>query len=496
MTTLRTRTRTGVWQFVRHYLEMVVAMVLGMVLLGPLESALLNPLGWAAVRGVPQLEALIMASNMTVAMVVWMRHRGHGWATTNEMAAAMYLPFLVLFPLLWLGPDHPGHHARRRSPADAGGDGRRDGAAPRRVPPATTTEIVPDRATAVEESALATESPPAQNATVTRSSAPRPTEPGSSGLALPDRPVKPELGFHTRFVTPGNYRLWAQSRLADGRRSRRPVHRHHPEMKGTTRTPTLPLDGRVALVAEDPLRRIAIGAASPGGWSLTGRRSSCTPGPRTTRSSRGAPMPAARRPLVAEIRDAGGRAEQVAADLADPDAPARLVTVARTAFGHLDILVANHARSSAQTLEQLTADELDLSHAVNTRATLLLAQAFTAQHDGRRGGRILLFTSGQYHGAMPEELPYIASKGALHQVTRSVAAHLMPRGITVNCIDPGPNDTGYADAATRAAVAAANPGRRWGTPTDTARLLAWLTSDEADWITGQVIASDGGWSAR
>ncbi|MGY1664888.1 SDR family oxidoreductase [Geodermatophilus sp. SYSU D00696] len=48
----------------------------------------------------------------------------------------------------------------------------------------------------------------------------------------------------------------------------------------------------------------------------------------------------------------------------------------------------------------------------------------------------------------------------------------------------------------RAAVAAANPGRRWSTPTDTARLVAWLVSDEAEWITGQVIASDGGWSAR
>jgi hypothetical protein len=103
MTTPRTWARTPAWQFVRHYLEMVVAMVLGMVLLAPLEAALLNPLGWAAVYAVPELEALIMASNMTVAMVVWMRHRGHGWAATNEMAAAMYLPFLVLFPPLWLG---------------------------------------------------------------------------------------------------------------------------------------------------------------------------------------------------------------------------------------------------------------------------------------------------------------------------------------------------------------------------------------------------------
>jgi NAD(P)-dependent dehydrogenase (short-subunit alcohol dehydrogenase family) len=81
-------------------------------------------------------------------------------------------------------------------------------------------------------------------------------------------------------------------------------------------------------------------------------------------------------------------------------------------------------------------------------------------------------------------------------VTPSLATALMPRGITVNCIDPGPNDTGYADERTRAAVAALNPGRRWSTPADTARLVAWLVSDEAAWITGQVIASDGGWSAR
>jgi 3-oxoacyl-[acyl-carrier protein] reductase len=186
----------------------------------------------------------------------------------------------------------------------------------------------------------------------------------------------------------------------------------------------------------------------------------------------------------------------VSADLADPTAPALLVAAARQAFGHLDVLVANHARSSAQTLEQLTAEEIDLSYAVNTRATLLLVQALASQHDGRRGGRVVLFTSGQYHAAMPEELPYTASKGALHQLTPSLAAHLMPRGITVNCIDPGPNDTGYATAGEWTHVARKNPGRRWGKPVDTARLVAWLISEEADWVTGQVIASDGGWSTH
>ena len=201
--------------------------------------------------------------------------------------------------------------------------------------------------------------------------------------------------------------------------------------------------------------------------------------------------------LVDELRAAGGRVEHVSLDLSEPDAPAALVAAARDAFGHLDAVVANHARSSGQSLEELTATELDLSHAVNTRGSLLLVKAFAAQHDDTRpGGRVLLFTSGQYTGAMPTELPYIATKAALHELTGSLAVHLAPRRITVNCINPGPNDTGYADDEARAAVAALNPGGRWSTPTDTARLVAWLLSDEADWVTGQTIASDGGWSSR
>ncbi|MGY1605288.1 hypothetical protein [Geodermatophilus sp. SYSU D00815] len=69
----------------------------------------------------------------------------------------------------------------------------------------------------------------------------------------------------------------------------------------------------------------------------------------------------------------------------------------------------------------------------------------------------------------------------MHQLTPSLAVALMPFGITVNCIDPGPNDTGYADERTRAAVVAANPGRRWSAPADTTRPVAWPVRDEAEW---------------
>lgn len=97
--TITSRTRP----LVRHYLEMVAAMVVGMVVLGPVWRLGLNAAGAGALLDRPELAALVMATNMTVAMTAWMRYRGHRWAATAEMAAAMYVPFVVLFVPLWLG---------------------------------------------------------------------------------------------------------------------------------------------------------------------------------------------------------------------------------------------------------------------------------------------------------------------------------------------------------------------------------------------------------
>jgi hypothetical protein len=95
--------RVRVAHVVRHYLEMVVAMVVGMVALDPIWSAAGDALGWSAVLGRPGPAALIMATNMSIAMSAWMRYRRHGWPATAEMVAAMYVPFLVLFPPMWAG---------------------------------------------------------------------------------------------------------------------------------------------------------------------------------------------------------------------------------------------------------------------------------------------------------------------------------------------------------------------------------------------------------
>jgi hypothetical protein len=103
MATPTTLRRPALRRFVGHYLEIVVAAVAGMVVLGPVESMLLNPIGWAEVVANFEAAMLVMATNMTVAAAAWMRFRRHGWAAIAEMAVAMYAPFMVLFPPLWLG---------------------------------------------------------------------------------------------------------------------------------------------------------------------------------------------------------------------------------------------------------------------------------------------------------------------------------------------------------------------------------------------------------
>lgn len=198
--------------------------------------------------------------------------------------------------------------------------------------------------------------------------------------------------------------------------------------------------------------------------------------------------------IEAVIAAIGGETAHGGFDLSRPDAPAALFEAAREAFGHVDVLVCNHASSGPDgSLADVTAEMLDEHWAVNARASLLLAQAFARHHDdARRGGRIVLMTSGQGRGPMPGEIAYATSKGALAAITLTLADELADRGITVNCVNPGPTDTGWATPELLAAVADRLPAGRWGEPDDAARLIAWLVSDAGRWMTGQVLDSEGG----
>ncbi|MER5443289.1 SDR family oxidoreductase [Streptomyces sp. NPDC002790] len=186
------------------------------------------------------------------------------------------------------------------------------------------------------------------------------------------------------------------------------------------------------------------------------------------------------------------------ADLTEPGAPARLVQDAAEALGgRLDIVVANHALSGSDgTLDTIDAAMLDAHWAVDARSVLLLVQAFArhrSPYEGAPGGRVVMMTSGQdIADGMPDEIAYALQKGALASVTRTLATALAPQGVTVNTVNPGPVDTGYLDGEAYDSIAELFPAKRWGMPDDPARLIAWLATDEAAWITGQVIDSEGG----
>jgi 3-oxoacyl-[acyl-carrier protein] reductase len=179
----------------------------------------------------------------------------------------------------------------------------------------------------------------------------------------------------------------------------------------------------------------------------------------------------------------------IEADFADPAAPARVVTAAREAIGPLDVLVVNHARSGLGRLDELTAEHLDAFLHENVRASLLLVKEFAAQFEDS-SGRVVLITSGAHNDPMTREVAYAVSKGALAIATRTLADELADRGITVNCINPGPTETGWglADIDPKPRM----PFARWGEPDDAARLVEFLCSEDGRWITGQVIDSEGG----
>lgn len=195
----------------------------------------------------------------------------------------------------------------------------------------------------------------------------------------------------------------------------------------------------------------------------------------------------------------GAKVADLSLDLSDETAADQLIDSARAALGHVDILICNQAVSGSDgNLVDLTSQMLDHHWAVNTRATILMTQAFANQHDGREGGRVIWMTSGQGQAPMSGEVAYATSKAALAGVTLSVADELIEQGIILNTVNPGPVDTGYLSAETSDRpdrlddILQRFPQGRYGEPDDPARLVSWLVSDEGRWVVGQVLNTEGG----
>ncbi|MGP4040156.1 SDR family oxidoreductase [Gracilibacillus sp. D59] len=195
-----------------------------------------------------------------------------------------------------------------------------------------------------------------------------------------------------------------------------------------------------------------------------------------------------------EIRKMGVRCENLQIDLSQSDAAFEILDTVTKKFGLPSILVNNAAHSTRDGYVELDAQTLDDHYVVNMRSTFLLCTRFARlfEKSNLNAGRIINMTSGQDLGPMTGELAYAATKGAIVSFTRSLSQELAPLGITVNAVNPGPTDSTWMTDDVRKALLPKFPMGRIGRPEDVARTIRFLASDEAAWITGQVINSEGG----
>lgn len=194
--------------------------------------------------------------------------------------------------------------------------------------------------------------------------------------------------------------------------------------------------------------------------------------------------------LADMARRAGATVVLLPGDLTEASEPDRLVAAAADALGRLRGLVLWHAESRDSAILDTSVESFDRHMVVNARASWQLIAAFARQADDQ-GGAIVALTSDD----TAWNLPYGASKGALDRIVIAAARELGERGIRANVVNPGPVDTGWMNDEIRANLAGRQPTGRLGTPTDVARLIAFLLSDEGAWTTGQLIHTDGGFSS-
>ncbi|MCK4283286.1 MAG: SDR family oxidoreductase [Candidatus Brocadiae bacterium] len=198
--------------------------------------------------------------------------------------------------------------------------------------------------------------------------------------------------------------------------------------------------------------------------------------------------------VVKSIRDAGGSAEAWETDLADPANIPLLFDRAESAFGAVDVLVNNaaHCEYPSRVLEA-NAASMDRHFAVNTRAVALMIQEYGRRHIERaaRWGRIIN-VSTDAADAFGGSVWYGASKYAMESISRVAAKELGPYGVTVNVVSPGPVQTGGYGAEAVERESAACPMGRIGQPQDIADAVVLVASEQARWITGQLVYVGGG----
>ncbi|OXM14866.1 SDR family oxidoreductase [Paenibacillus herberti] len=201
--------------------------------------------------------------------------------------------------------------------------------------------------------------------------------------------------------------------------------------------------------------------------------------------------------LCAELTASGVKAAHMEADFLDPATPSRILDQAQGTIGAPTILIHNACYCAPTNFRDLTQESLDRHYIINNRGPILLSTEFAKRFETSQAagtpGRILFLVS---KGPDAENLAYLATKRTLVGLIEPLAAGLAPLQITVNGIDPGPTDSGWITEEMGTQFLPMFPMGRIGRPDDAAKAITFLASDESQWITGQVILSEGGFLGR
>lgn len=199
--------------------------------------------------------------------------------------------------------------------------------------------------------------------------------------------------------------------------------------------------------------------------------------------------------LDAAVADLGGRALGVVADVADLSALDSLIQTIRQRYGRIDVVFANAGVGVFKPSAEITEDDFDQAVAVNFKGVFFTIQKALPLMPA--GGAVVINASWTLHRGVDVLSLYSATKAAAHNLSRTLAADLAPRGIRVNSVSPGYIDTPmYPEAELPESVAAASrdrvPAHRFGRAAEVAEVVAFLASDAAGYVNGQDLIVDGG----